>query len=287
MIQTIVILILFSMAALHGSRAYFRRYPLKRPPIGVFNLWDVALMIGGILAIPYLYLLLPTWLVATLLGVSVLGIGYTVLEPLVRSNGGRWFILVVAATLDLCCLRYFGAGSQPFLLVNNLLQVMVVVGVTNLWAQSGMKARDCAILGATLTVYDLLFTTLLPLMSNLFHHLDGLPFAPQVGWPLPDGRLFAIGVGDLLLAAVFPLVIHKAYGAKAGTIARDLMSSALGAVLLLPLLLPTLAIFPVMTIIGPLMVSQVLVYRRHIPVERTTWHYRQAEPFLRSQHQND
>jgi hypothetical protein len=35
----------------------------------------------------------------------------------------------------------------------------------------------------------------------------------------------------------------------------------------------------VMALLGPLMVGQVLFWRNRRGAERTTWHYRQAEPF--------
>jgi hypothetical protein len=280
MFQSIIVVALCTLAALLWSGAYCRRYALQRPPIGVFNLWDIALILAGVLAIPYLYLFLPRWAVAGLLGLGALGIGYQVVEPLIGQARWRWLLVFTLVSADLLALRVWGAGSPPFLLVNNLFQVVVVVGVTNLWAQSGMKARDGAILAAALMIYDLLFTSILPLMSDLFQHLQGLPFAPQVGWPLPDGRVLAIGLGDLLLAAVFPLVMHKAYGRQTGVWALWLVIAALAAVLLLPVLLPTLAIFPVMVVLGPLMVGQVWVWRRRQTSERTTWQYRQTEPFL-------
>jgi hypothetical protein len=35
---------------------YFRSFRVTRPPIGVFNLRDVLLIIGAVVLIPYLYL---------------------------------------------------------------------------------------------------------------------------------------------------------------------------------------------------------------------------------------
>lgn len=279
MLPAISLLALHILAILILSQLYFRTYALKRPPIGVFNLWDVALMLVGILCIPYLYLLLPFWLVAVLLGLGAVGIGDTTLEPLIPLRQWRWLLLSLLVIVELFALRQWGAGSQIFLLINNLVQVLVVVGVSNLWAQCGMKARDCAILGAALTVYDLLFTSFLPLMGDLFHRLATLPFAPQIGWTVAGGGLFAIGVGDLLLAAVFPLLMGKAYGTKAGGIAYGLTAVALIALLLLPRLLPDLVIFPVMTVLGPLMVGQVFYWRRQKTSERTTWQFRSQSPF--------
>ena len=68
-----------------------------------------------------------------------------------------------------------------------MLQVLLVVGAVNLWAQSGMKARDAAILGASLLIYDLLFTSILTVMTALFNRVGVLPFAPLVAWGTGGG----------------------------------------------------------------------------------------------------
>lgn len=49
----------FATSAVLLGRAYFRRYEIIRPPVGVFNLGDVTVMIGAIVVLPYLYLALP------------------------------------------------------------------------------------------------------------------------------------------------------------------------------------------------------------------------------------
>jgi hypothetical protein len=61
-----------------------------------------------------------------------------------------------------------------------LVIIAVVIGLTNLWAQNGMKAHDVAILVAVLMGYDFTATTLLPVMGDMMHRLVTLPLAPQV-----------------------------------------------------------------------------------------------------------
>jgi hypothetical protein len=65
--------------------AYFRTYQLARPSVGVINLGDVALMNSVIILIPYLYLTLPLWLVATILTMAMVGILYFTAEPLLTA----------------------------------------------------------------------------------------------------------------------------------------------------------------------------------------------------------
>lgn len=265
---------------------YFRRYILRRPPIGVFNLWDITLMVGGVILVPYLYLALPRWLVATLLGLSLLGIVYFTFEPILPRRWMVWLVAIIFLTLDLGVAQRFGGQSSLFFAINNLLQLLAVIGVANLWAQSGLKARDAAVLGVALSIYDFLFTSVLPLMNALYARLAGLPFAPLVAWPIgfmERGGSFpnlwiGIGLGDLLLAVVFPLVMRKAYGWQAGITALLLALGALGGLLVMPVWGVQIRIFPVMVALGPLMVIQYLYWRRQRGAERTTWQYRQAEP---------
>lgn len=277
MLGTVAIIFGFSLASLILSWLYFRRYRLQRPPLGVFNLWDIAIMLGGILLIPYLYLLLPRWLVTGLLGLGVLGILYVLFEAIWHSARITWLLTLFWIVVTPLVWWQFGARSPVFLIVNNIVQVMAVIGITNLWAQSGLKARDAAILGGALVVYDLVFTSFLPLMGDIFAQLEGLPFAPVIAWPVGE-EMGLIGLGDLLLAAVFPLVMYKAYSRTAGLAALALSVAALAAVFVLPFLLPAVGVFPVMVVLGPLMVLQYLYWRRRLGRERTMQRYWQDDP---------
>lgn len=257
---------------------YFRRYRLSRPPIGVMNLADVAIMVGGIVLVPYLYLLLPSVLVTALLGASIVGILYFVCEPVLRARAAVWIVVVVLAACDLGAWLAFGAGSGPFLAVNDVLVVVAVIGVSNLWAQSGLKARDVAVLAGALTVYDFIFTTQLSLMTDLIGRLAGLPFAPLVAWSAGEGTWLSIGLGDLLLATAFPLVMRKGYGLTAGQVAMVVALALVAALLMLSGTGLMREVFPVMVVLGPLIVCQYAYWRWRYGLERTTREYLLAEP---------
>ena len=262
-----------AVCAILGGWAYFRRYQVSRPPIGVFNLKDLALMVLFIILVPFLYLVLPTWLAAGLLLLAALSVLYFTWEPVLHARRATWLAVCALLTADLGTAFLLGVRSNGFFAVNDAVLVMVVVGISNLWAQSGMKARDAALLGAFLAVYDVLATSQLPLTSTLFAHLAGLPLAPLLSWDSGRGAL-GIGLGDLLLATVFPLVLRKAFGRSAGIIAMVLAPGAMGMLLALPLQ----GVFPVMVVLGPLMGLQYLFWRRYRGQERTTWQYLQADP---------
>jgi hypothetical protein len=68
--------------------------------------------------------------------------------------------------------------------------------------------------------------------------------------------------------------MRKAFGHSAGITAVMLAPAAIGTLLVLPLQ----GVFPVMVVLGPLMILQYLFWRRSRGWERTTWQYLQEEP---------
>jgi len=266
----------FTVSAMLLGWVYFRRYRLTRPPIGVFNLGDVAVMVGAIILVPFLYLALPLWFVAGFLALAMLGILYFTLEPVLQSRWAMWLVSLVLLGADVWTNLRFGASSLPFVLVNNIVLILAVVGATNLWVQGGMKARDITVLAGVLTVYDVIATSFLPLMEDLFARLARIPFAPVVAWGAGSDQV-SIGLGDLLLMTTFALVMHKAFGRSAGIAALAINLVALGALLALLVLGNVLVIVPVMTVLGPLMVVQYVYWLRRRGFERTTQQYLQAD----------
>jgi hypothetical protein len=270
----------FTMSAVLLGWVYFRNYQLARPSIGVLSLGDVAFMIGVIVLIPYLYLALPLWLVGAVFALAMLSILYFTGEPVLRSRWANWGVALLLLGADVGTNLHFGASSPAFFLVNNVVLVVAVVGVTNLWAQSGMKARDVAVLGGVLALYDLIATSLLPLMTDLSSRLASIPFAPVVSWGVGPERLF-IGLGDLLLATVFPLAMRKAFGGASGIAAIAINLGAIAATMAFLQLANVAMALPVMAGLGPLMVLQYGYWVRRRGRERTTWQYLQMEPLDR------
>lgn len=103
--------------------------------------------------------------------------------------------------------------------------------------------------------------------------LAALPFAPFISWSTGDGLGLVVGLGDLLLASVFPLVMRRAYGRAAGRMALAL---AFAAPLVLLVGLQTIwigATIPAMVVLGPLMGAQYRYWRHRTGAERTTRQY--------------
>jgi hypothetical protein len=231
-------------------------------------------MLAGVVFVPYLYLYLPLWLGTLLLLSATASIIYFVLEPMLHSRAALWLLAGALVAADVLALLVSGPASAVFFAVNNLVLVVTIIGVAALWAQSGMRARDAAILGAALAVYDFTFTVRMTFMSDLITRVADLPFAPVVAWPTTGGQWSGIGLGDLLMAAVFPLVMRKGFGRAAGVWTMAIVIAALTIVLALPIQ----SDFPVMVVLGPLMVLQYTYWRRAQGPERTTFAYLQMEP---------
>jgi hypothetical protein len=277
MIIELTVVVALAASSVLLCSAYFRRYQVSRPPIGVFNLRDVAVLLAAIVFIPYLYLALPLGVIATLLVLTALGILYFTCDPVIRERRTLVAVVLAALAADITTALIEGTASNTFLAVNNIVLVVIVVGVANLWAQSGMKARDATVLAAALAAYDFVATSQLTLMTDLIDRLSEIPLVPFIAWREGDGAL-GIGLGDLLLAGVFPLVMRKAFGRRAATTALVVGVAVVGTVLGL---IQTGVIdftVPVMVVLGPLMVVQYAAWTRRHGHERTTWEYLRAEP---------
>jgi hypothetical protein len=214
-----------------------------------------------------------SWAALALLMLGIFGIFYHVFEPILHRQSVLWLVAMLLAGGNVVLGQVSGTLTLSYILVNNLTLVVVVLGIANLWAQSGMKARDAAMLAVLLGIYDVVFTSHLSVMGDLFDHLDDLPLAPLIAWGSMED-MQAIGVGDLLMATLFPLVMRKSYGQTAGILAQGL---AIITIALISILAPAETLFPVMIILGPIMAVQYVFWRWQRGVERTTRQYRVDE----------
>jgi hypothetical protein len=261
--------------AIFGSLFFFRRSRVDVPPIGVFGL-DDAIAVGILVAItPFVYLALPYWLVASLFvlgGASLLQLAFAAVLP----RALVWPLVIALAVADIAALSSLGSRDAVFLGVNDCLLIVIVIGLANLWAQSGMRVRDAVVLGAGVAVYDYLATLKASLMLDLLDRLSGVAFAPRVAFAAHGGAILSVGLGDLLFASVFPLLLRRAYGRRAALLSATTAFAALAAMTAAADagLAPAL---PAMVVLWPLMLIQYAWWRRRGP-ERTTFAYLVAEP---------
>ncbi|MCN9243664.1 hypothetical protein NGF19_23230 [Streptomyces sp. RY43-2] len=209
-----------------ASVGYFRKVTLPRPAVGVFNGKDMVIMMGFVIALPFLYLALPDWLLPPVLGLTLAGglsVGY---GAVVRRGSMRWAIILCLLAADWITAR--GAEDDPthalpYWLINSAVIMLMVVGAANLNTQGGLKLRHVSRFALALAVYDLFFATVVPLTQKLFGAVQGYAFAPSAGVRI--GELGGVvGMGDLLVYALFSTVAYKAYGRRGLTVALCLVA---------------------------------------------------------------
>jgi hypothetical protein len=264
-------------ATVFGGWAYFRRWRMPCPPVGVVDLGDVAFVVVALVLLPFVYLALPGWLVGAFFACSILAVLLVTLDPVITTGWARWLVAIGLVGADVVLALGPGSASRAYFAVNNLVLAVVIVGVANLWAQGGLHARDLAVLTTAVVVYDVVATGWLPLTSDLIHRLAGLPFSPMIAWSVGEERWLGIGMGDLLLATVAPLVLRKAFGRIAGVTALLVALVTIGVMVGLAAFEVLRGVFPVMVVLGPLILAQYGFWRWR-GGERSTFAYLTMEP---------
>jgi hypothetical protein len=263
-------------AATAAAWIYFRRFEVMRPPIGVFDWHDVVFMLVAIVVVPVAYLELPRAAVGVVLCLLALNIFYFGLEPVLRLRSLVWVATIGLVVADVVVSLTVNAGASWIVAVNDLELAALVVFVTNMLVQSGMRARDLAFIVSGLAVYDVIATTLLGLMGDLLRRLATLPFAPLIAWR-EGGQWLALGLGDLLMVALAPLVMRKAFGRTAGIVSATTGVAAVAGMLAVLRLGWVSRDIPAMVVLGPLLLPQYAWWRLRLGRERRTWEYLEIE----------
>ncbi|MEW2293182.1 hypothetical protein ABZ719_10815 [Streptomyces sp. NPDC006743] len=249
---------------------YLARVTVPRPPVGVYAPADVAVLCAGVVVAPLLYGALPGAWVSALFGLVLCVAVQFTLAPLCS---GRWAWCLALAATGLTAGAAVAGTAAGVRAGTGVLLAVAVVGVANLWAQSGMRSAQVAALAAVLTCYDLVATTLTHVTGDFFEQVRGRPFAPLLA--LTGGaHPVAVGLGDLLLLVLFPLVAAKAYGRGEALLAGAVgvaVTSAISALFAVGALTEG---FPLLTALGPLIVVQHLVWSHRAGGERTTAEWR-------------
>jgi hypothetical protein len=259
------------------SYLYFRTVRIARAPVGRYNLRDVVFMMVAVVVLPPLYLKIPTWLVTAILGMVFVAVLQFTIAPILP----RPLPLLVAASIVVADVivayqaRQTGVGFLVFVALNDLVIAAGVVGVCNLYVQNGMRARDVAVFGVALAVYDFVATIVLPVMVEFFSRVRRLPLAPIVSWG--QGSTSApIGLGDVLMLTLWTLVSYKAFGRVSAWFAGALGLVTVTVFFVLVSVGVITSGVPSMAALGPLMAVHYLVSRRRLGPERSVMEYRKA-----------
>jgi hypothetical protein len=248
------------------SLIYFRHCRMTRPPIGVFNIVDVSIAMLIIVLAHFLYIVLPLWVAVGLFALATFCALYYTLEPLLRARSLALLASGVFIVADIGAAQIFGTKNNVFFLVNDLVILLVIIGISNLWVQSGIKARDVVLFSILLAIFDFFATALSPLTFTLFARLQSAPLTPALAW-MSNGTILGGGLGDFLLVTVFSLSLYKAFGRTAGII------NTLFSLLVIASLLLINQEWPGMIFFAPLMLGQYLFWHHRYPQERTLYGY--------------
>lgn len=260
-----------------GALFYLRRVRLDRPAIGTFNSRDIRVLFIFIIFLPLLYALLPHWALTLFLSItfaSALSIG---LRPLM-GLASVWITVgtLIGASIWLSRTMLGTVwGWQLSWLEGDVIVVIAAVAIANLYVQGGMKFKHVAWFTFILAGYDLAFTTVLPVNSHLAEEFLGWPLDPSFG--MRFGLYNAtLGIGDLLVYALFLIAAFKAYGKVAARVAMVLiMVFGIVAVSVAPLVLDSFitartdVAIPAQTLFGPAAFVAYLWMRRRYGRERT------------------
>lgn len=256
---------------------YLRRVRLERPPIGTFNGRDIGILCCFLVTLPLLYVVLPQWALTGFLILTFtasLSIGY---RPLV-GRGRLWLGIGLLLGLNIWMTRtLLGTvlGWQIYWVENSVIVVLGAVAVANLYVQGGMRLKHVAGFALGLAAYDAIFTLKWPITNKLAERFLGFPLDPSVAFRMGVYNA-SIGIGDLLVYALFVIAAYKAYGRVASSIAMAL-TAVFGAAV--PALAPlatqafldarTDLIVPAQSAFGPVAFLCYLWMRRRWGPERT------------------
>ncbi|MFI1100783.1 hypothetical protein [Streptomyces melanogenes] len=263
--------VLIALAAL-----YLRHVRMPRPPVGRFVRSDIAVMTVTLVSMPLIYLHLPRALTACAFGAVFLGACSMALAPVVGGRRGA----AVALALGAFILSAHLARWVPVrIAAGDLLLALAVIGVSNLWAQTGMTAGQVAALAGLLAPYDLLATGLTSVTAHLVHHFAGMPLGPMLA--VDDGTSpIGAGLGDCLMLTLWPLVAAKAFGRAAGWCGAIIGLCVVSVVLAGAVAGWVHGGVPLLTGLGPCIVAQYAYWRTRRGPERRTvgWRGTAVEP---------
>jgi hypothetical protein len=199
---------------------YLRRVRLERPAIGTFNRRDIAVLFCFIVGLPLLYVVLPLTPLLVVLGITFVSALSMGLRPLLGPTL-TWLVVGLLVGLNIWMARTLlgtVTGWQLFWLENSVIILVAAVTVANLYVQGGMRLRHVAWFALILAGYDAVFTFVWPVTNELVQRFLGWPLDPAIGFRLGIFNA-SLGLGDLLVYALFVIAVYKAYGRAPARIA--------------------------------------------------------------------
>ena len=249
---------------------FFRRVRLERPALGVFNTRDILIVLFFIMSLPFLYLVVPSFILTGMLILTFCTALYIALRPFLRPRY-LWPIIAILIVGNIIVTRTLMGttqGWQLYWVLNNVIVLGSVIGISNLYTQGGMRLRQVAWFSAILATYDLFFAIVVPISARLADRFHGQPLDAAMGWIM--GQYSSnLGIGDILIFCLFIICAYKGFGrrglyASIGIIAVfGAIVPSLSALVILPFFRAGNGItIPVQTFFGPVALLTYYLLRR-------------------------
>ncbi len=268
-----IVVTIGSLTTVTCALLYFQRIRLERPAIGVFNGRDIFFLLFFIVALPLLYLVLPSMVLTGFLILTFVTAMYITLRPLLLARY-VWLIipsLIVVNVLVTETLLGTRTGWQVYWILNSIVVLISVIGVSNLYVQGGMRLRHISWFALSLGVYDGIFAFVIPITQKLADSFEGRPLDASIGFTIGmySGN---IGIGDLLVYSLFMVAAYKGFG-KRGVISSFTIITIFGAFMpaIAPLVITSLMrgtigiVIPAQIFFGPAAFVTYLWLSRHAP----------------------
>lgn len=228
--QTIIV-VFGALASAGCALLYFQRVHQERPAVGVFNGRDVTIVFCFVLVLPFLYILLPSAVLTGVLCLTFMIAIFIGLRPLLRPRY-LWILIPPVLALNIVVAETLlgtRPGWQLYWVITDVLVLLAVVSVANLYVQGGMRLLHVAWFALLLAVYDGFFAFVVPISQKLADRFEGQPLDPSIGfaWGPYNAN---IGLGDLLVYCLFIAAAYKGFGKK-GALVSFINIAIFGAIL--------------------------------------------------------
>jgi len=183
-----------------GAVSYDKFVAAEVPKVGRINWIDVLVILVMLNITPFLFLLLPKFLVLLIFALAFASGLYYSLKP---------FIKVKPLLISLALLIIAFQIWNPTIYLNDLIVMATVIGLTTLYIQSGLKPSELVLLGVGYSVYDFTIVNYTPLITQLTLKMGSIQIVPLL---LVSN--FVIGAADLLLASFYAIALRRKFGVQ-------------------------------------------------------------------------
>lgn len=204
-----------------GTWRFDGRRRIAVPAIGVFDWSDVWFLMIVVWVFPLLQYAAPLTVGELLTSLLIVAGTADLIRAAVPTRPIMRRAVPAITALTCVVVMVHSFSDVPRAVIGDLLLIPVVVVASLAWAQTGMQVGHLIAIVMYLTVFDVVATPLSHIMRPLLNRLGEQQ--PQLIFTVPGAHGVALlGIGDVLVVVVVPLVVRRHYGAASGRVAAAL-----------------------------------------------------------------